>query len=96
MAARFQTASYSPRVAADCLLLAAAEDHYVPLTQFHQHFATLTGAAQSVTGHVFTRVDNAQAHCHVDNIDPSMALISSWLDQMVGLGQTRTQAAQRR
>ena len=34
MAARFQTASYSPRVVADCLLLAAAEDHYVPMTQF--------------------------------------------------------------
>lgn len=95
MAARFQTASYSPRVAADCLLLAAAEDHYVPLTQFHRQLVTLTGA-RSVTGHVLTRVDNAQAHCHVGNIDLSMALISNWLDQMVELDQARTQAAQRR
>ena len=89
MAARFQTASYSSRVAADCLLLAAAEDHYVPLTQFHQQFATLT-AARSVTGHVLTRVDNAQNHCHVGNINLSVALVSSWLDQMVALDQART------
>ena len=94
MATRFQTASYSPRVAADRLLLAAAEDHYVPLTQFHQQFATLTGA-RSVTGHVLTRADNAQAHCHVGNIDLSVALIGSWLDQMAGLDQARDQAAQR-
>ena len=95
MAARFQTASYSPRVAADCLLLAAAEDHYVPLAQFHRQFATLTGA-RSVTGHVLTRVDHAQDHCHVGNIELSMALISSWLDQMVAQDQARTQAAHRR
>lgn len=95
MAARFQTASYSPRVVADCLLLAAAEDHYVPMTQFHQQFATLTGA-RSVTGHVLTRVDNAQDHCHVGNIDHSMALITSWLDQIVALDKARTQAAPRR
>ena len=65
-----------------------------PLTQFHQQFATLTGA-RSVTGHVLTRADNAQAHCHVGNIDLSVALISSWLDQMAGLDQARDQAAQR-
>ena len=95
MAARFQTAAYSLRVAADCLPLAAAEDHYVPLTQFHQQFATLTDA-RSVTGRVLTRVDNAQDHCHVGNIDLSMALISSWLDRMVALDQARTRAAPRR
>lgn len=87
-AARFRTADYSHRVTADSLLLAGAEDHYVPLAQFHQQFATLTGA-RSVSGHVLTRADHAQAHCHVGNLGLSISLITTWLDHIVDLDEER-------
>lgn len=83
-AARFRTAAYSPRVSADALLLAGAEDHYIPLRQFHRQMAALTGA-RSVSGHVLTRADHAQDHCHVGNVNLSIDLIASWLDQLAGI-----------
>jgi alpha-beta hydrolase superfamily lysophospholipase len=88
-AARFRTAAYSPRVTADSLLLSGAEDHYVPLTQFHQQMASLT-SARSVSGHILTRADNAQDHCHVGNVGLSIDLITGWLDRMVDLDEERT------
>lgn len=87
-AARFRTAAYSPRVSADALLLAGAEDHYVPLRQFHQQMAALTGA-RSVTGHVLTRADHAQDHCHVGNVGLSIDLITRWLDQQTRIDNQR-------
>ena len=92
-AARFRTAAYSPRVTADSLLLAGAEDHYVPLTQFHQQMATLT-SARSVSGHILTRADDAQYHCHVGNIGLSIDLITGWLEHVVELDTDRNTAAQ--
>jgi len=43
--------------------------------------AALTGA-RSVSGHVLTRADHAQDHCHVGNVGLSIDLITSWLDQL--------------
>jgi len=91
-AARFRTAAYSHRVTADSLLLAGAEDHYVPLTQFHQQLAALTGA-RSVSGHILTRADQAQDHCHVGNVGLSIDLITGWLDHMVDVAEERNRAA---
>lgn len=91
-AARFRTAAYSQRVTADSLLLAGAEDHYVPLTQFHQQLAALTGA-RSVSGHILTRADQAQDHCHVGNVGLSIDLITGWLDHMVDVAEERNRAA---
>ncbi|MGB4778140.1 alpha/beta fold hydrolase [Microbacterium sp.] len=51
---RVRTARYSPRVAADVLLLAGADDHYIPTAMLARQAATLT-AARSVTTRVFTR-----------------------------------------
>lgn len=91
-AARFRTAAYSHRVTADSLLLAGAEDHYVPLTQFHQQLAALTGA-RSVTGHILTSADQAQDHCHVGNVGLSIDLITDWLDHMVAVAEERNRTA---
>jgi len=91
-AALFRTAAYSPRVTADSLLLAGAEDHYIPLTQFHQQLATLTGA-RSVCGHILTRADHAQDHCHLGNFGLSIDLITGWLDDMVALDEERNATA---
>jgi hypothetical protein len=49
----------SGEVRADALLLAGAEDHYVPLTQLADQTNTLA-AACSVTARVFTRDEQAQ------------------------------------
>jgi pimeloyl-ACP methyl ester carboxylesterase len=87
-AARFRTAECSPHVSADTLLLAGAEDHYVPVRQFHQQMAALSGA-RSVSGHVLTAADHAQDHCHVGNVGLSLDLITGWLDQMVALDAER-------
>ena len=89
-AARFRTAAYSAQVCADTLLLAGAEDHYIPLRQFHQQMAALTGA-RSVSGHILTRDDDAQDHCHIGNIGLSLDLITGWLDQMVRMDTERAQ-----
>jgi alpha-beta hydrolase superfamily lysophospholipase len=89
-AARFRTAAYSAQVRADTLLLAGAEDHYIPLRQFHRQVAALTGA-RSVSGHILTRADDAQDHCHIGNIGLSLDLITGWLDQMVRMDTERAQ-----
>lgn len=80
-AARFRTVAYSDQVRADTLLLAGAEDHYIPLHQFHQQMAALA-SARSITGHILTRADDAQSHCHIGNLGLSVELMTGWLDQM--------------
>lgn len=50
--------------------------------------AALTGV-RSLSGHVLTRVDHAQDHCHVGNIGLSLDLITSWLDQLSRLDTKR-------
>jgi alpha-beta hydrolase superfamily lysophospholipase len=87
-ATRFSTAGCSWRVTADVLLLAGAEDHYVPLRQFQRQMAALTGA-RSVSGHVLTRADHAQDHCHIGNVGLSIDLITSWLDQLTRIDAER-------
>ena len=87
-AAMFRTTAYSAQVHADTLLLAGAEDHYIPLHQFHQQMAALTGV-RSVSGHILTRADDAQDHCHIGNMGLSVDLITKWLDQMVRMDTER-------
>lgn len=90
MATQFRTATYSAQVRADTLLLTGAEDHYIPLRQFHQQMAALTGT-RSVSGHILTRADDAQDHCHIGNLGLSLDLITSWLDQTDRIDAERAQ-----
>lgn len=87
-ATRFSTAGYSSRVTADVLLLAGAEDHYVPFRQFQQQMTALTGA-RSVSGHVLTRADHAEDHCHIGNVGLSIDLITTWLDHLTHIEAAR-------
>lgn len=50
--------------------------------------AALTGA-RSVSGHILTRADDAQDHCHIGNIGLSVDLITSWPDQMIRMDTER-------
>jgi hypothetical protein len=76
---RYVTADVSALVKADVLLLAGAEDHYVPFRQLGDHLNTLT-SARSVTARVFTRAEQAQNHVQVGNIALSVRVMLDWLD----------------
>lgn len=80
-ASRFQTRDASRRVTQDCLLLAGADDHYVPLTQLYDQMARLT-SARSVTARIFTRAESAHNHCQVGNLGLALDVILNWIDQL--------------
>ncbi|MGF6886684.1 pimeloyl-ACP methyl ester carboxylesterase [Nocardia sp. GAS34] len=68
----------SARVTADVLLLAGAEDHYVPAHQLRRQAAALTNA-NSITTRVFTPAEQAQNHCQIGNIGLCLQVILTWL-----------------
>ncbi|MCV7093042.1 alpha/beta fold hydrolase [Mycobacterium interjectum] len=78
-----RTDDVSSRVTQDVLLMAGAEDHYVPLAQLGARIKTLTNA-RSVTARVFTRAESAQNHCQIGNLGLSLGVILDWLDDHVG------------
>lgn len=77
---RYTTRGISDRVTQDYLLLAGAEDHFIPLTQFHQQARALT-QVRSFTGRIFTAAEQAQSHCQVGNIGLALQVMLGWLDQ---------------
>jgi pimeloyl-ACP methyl ester carboxylesterase len=72
------TRRISHRVTADVLLLAGADDHYVPLRQLARQAANLDHA-RSVTTRTFTAAEHASNHCQVGNIGLAMRTIQGWL-----------------
>jgi pimeloyl-ACP methyl ester carboxylesterase len=77
------TRSISHRVHADVLLLAGADDHYVPLSQLGRQAGNLTNA-RSVTTRIFTAAEQASNHCQLGNIGAASRLINSWLGSTAG------------
>jgi hypothetical protein len=77
------TRTTSHRVRADVLLLAGADDHYVPLSQLGRQAGNLTNA-RSVTTRVFTAAEQASNHCQLGNIGAAGRLINSWLGSTAG------------
>ena len=75
----FRTGDISRRVNQDVLLLAGADDHYVPLGQLWDPARMLT-VARSITCRVFTRAEDAQAHCQVGNLPLAIAAMTGWLE----------------
>jgi pimeloyl-ACP methyl ester carboxylesterase len=73
-----RTHGVSPLVKQDVLLLAGAEDHYVPLHQFYDQIRWLTGA-RSITARLFTRSEQAQNHVHIGNVGLSLQVIVDWI-----------------
>ena len=78
-----RTDDVSSRITQDVLLMAGAEDHYVPLDQLNAQIQTLTNA-QSVTARLFTRAESAQNHCQIGNLGLSLRVILGWLDNHTG------------
>jgi pimeloyl-ACP methyl ester carboxylesterase len=79
VAAHYVTKDVAHRLEQDVLLLAGAEDHYVPGHQLADQAASLTHA-RSVTSRTFTRRDHAQAHCQVGNLPLVVKVLSAWFD----------------
>jgi hypothetical protein len=73
------TRKISHLVRADVLLLAGADDHYVPLRQLGRQAGTLTNA-RSVTTRIFTAAEQASNHCQLGNIGAAARLMIAWLD----------------
>lgn len=71
------TRDVSARVRQDVLLLAGANDHYVPLSQLWDQ-ARLISSARSITARVFTAEEQAQAHCQVGNLPLALRVMSEW------------------
>ncbi len=82
-----RTDDVSPRITQDVLLMAGAEDHYVPLRQLSAQIQTLTNA-RSVTARVFTRAESAQNHCQIGNLGLAVQVILGWVDDRMGTRST--------
>lgn len=76
-ARNLSTHSVSERVTADVLLLAGAEDHYVPIHQLHRQAAALTHA-RSVTTRTFTSAEQAHNHCQIGNVGAALRVMLAW------------------
>ncbi len=76
---RFRTDDVSSMIKQDVLLLAGADDHYVPISQLWDQARTLV-AARSVTCRVFSYEEQAQAHCQVGNLPLAIDVIDRWID----------------
>lgn len=83
MAREFHTRDVSHLVSQDVLLLAGANDHYVPLAQLWEQ-TRLLSAARSITARVFTAKEHAQAHCQVGNLPLALGVISQWVSSAAG------------
>ncbi|SDN30407.1 hypothetical protein SAMN05216355_101655 [Actinomyces ruminicola] len=81
-AGRLHTREVSAKVRADVLLLAGAQDHYVPLTPLPRQVRTLT-AARSVTTRVFTEAEGCASHCQVGNLGLALRTIWAWEEPLL-------------
>jgi pimeloyl-ACP methyl ester carboxylesterase len=77
----YQTAPISRNVHQDVLLMAGAEDHYVPLQQFTKQIQMVSNV-RSLTTRLFTRAENAQNHCQIGNLGLSLRVIINWIDEI--------------
>jgi len=79
---KYETASIASRLTQDVLLMAGAEDHYIPVHQLTDQIATLTHV-RSLTARLFTRAEQAQNHVQVGNMGLAFRTMIDW---MTGLG----------
>jgi pimeloyl-ACP methyl ester carboxylesterase len=78
---KYETASISPRLTQDVLLMAGAEDHYIPVHQLPDQIATLTHV-RSLTARLFTRAEQAQNHVQVGNMGLAFRVILDWMESL--------------
>jgi alpha-beta hydrolase superfamily lysophospholipase len=74
----YNTRRISPLLTQDVLIMAGAEDHFVPLEQFYQQLRLLTKAG-SVTGRIYTSAEQAQSHCQIGNFGLAAREMLTWM-----------------
>jgi len=79
---KYETAGISPLLTQDVLLMAGAEDHYIPVQHLPDQIATLAHV-RSLTARLFTRAEQAQNHVQVGNMGLAFRTMIDW---MTGLG----------
>lgn len=77
----YNTSKISEKLEQDVLLMAAKEDHYIPLNQFFEQSKSLTNV-HSLTTRMFTRKENAQNHCQSGNLGLAFEVIANWIEQI--------------
>ena len=78
---QFDTASWSPSIRQDVLLLAGAEDHYVPQGQLAVQIDGLT-RTRSLTARLFTAEEQASNHCQLGNIGLALDTMLDWMNRL--------------
>lgn len=91
-AMKYETRSLSGNLTQDVLVMAGAQDHYVPASQFAAQIDLLTGA-RSVTARLFTRGEQAQNHVQVGNLRLSLVTMVNWLARLDARDLTMAAAA---
>jgi pimeloyl-ACP methyl ester carboxylesterase len=79
---KYETASISHLLTQDVLLMAGAEDHYIPVHQLPDQIATLTHV-RSLTARLFTRAEQAQNHVQVGNMGLAFRVMIDWMERLV-------------
>lgn len=74
----YSLSDVAEQVRQDVLLMAGAEDHMIPLREYHRNLNGLTNA-RSVTGRIFTRDEQAQNHCQIGNLRLALDVILEWI-----------------
>lgn len=77
----YNTSKISEKLEQDVLLMAAQEDHYIPLNQLFEQSKSLTNV-RSLTTRMFTKKENAQNHCQSGNLGLSFKVITNWIEQI--------------
>lgn len=70
---------HSELVDQDVLLLAGEKDNFQPVNLYYKQMKALTNA-KSVTGKVFTQVEQAEHHCGIGNVGYTLEVMLKWLE----------------
>jgi pimeloyl-ACP methyl ester carboxylesterase len=76
----YTTRPVSHKVAIPVLVMTGEDDHIIPFKMFGQQMKTLKNV-KDLKGRVYTRTENASAHCQVGNINLAISEIMEWLQK---------------
>ena len=76
----YSVSDVASQIRQDVLLLAGAEDHMIPLKEYHKNMNGLKNV-RSITGRIFTREEHAQNHCQVGNLKLALDVILRWVEE---------------
>jgi hypothetical protein len=77
----YKRSDWRSQAAAHVLVMAGAEDHYIPVHQLPDQIATLTHV-RSLTARLFTRAEQAQNHCQIGNMGLAFRVIIDWMESL--------------